>query len=457
MTRNADDPAAHRPTRVRFVVLGLLAVLTFLLYLDRVCIGKVGQRIRDEFGINATELSYVFSAFGLAYTLFLPIAGRLADRFSGRVVLTVIVLWWSAFTSLTGLAGSFAMLLVIRFLFGAGEAGALPSCARIIDRWYPANSRGFAQGLVNTSALVGATVAPFTTEWIVEVIDERLAPFFGDRFGTTPVGWRWTFVAYGALGVLWAVAYWRTYRDDPRTHPGVNDAERALIAEGQPRSGAERTHVAVPWGAVTASSNVWLMGLIMSCVSCAAYFFFSWYPSYLEKGRGVAPLASGSMSSLVLAGGALGSVLGGLLSDFVQRRTGGNRRARSAIGAVSMALAAVSLVASLAADDALAASVLTALAYCWIMLQSASWWGVVSDISGPHVGVLFGVMNGLGAFGAIGGQVLIGRMVDYNESQGLLGRAQWDPGIVCFGGVLLVGAVAWIFVDSNKSAIGEMP
>ena len=430
-----------KPPRVRFVVLGYLAVLTFILYLDRVCIGKVGQRIRDEFGLSATELSYVFSAFGLAYTLFLPIAGRLADRFSGRVVLTVIVLWWSAFTSLTGLAGSFAMLLIVRFLFGAGEAGALPCCARIIDRWFPATSRGFAQGLVNTSALVGATVAPFTTEWIVEVIDDRLAPVFVDRFGTAPVGWRWTFLVFGLLGVVWAAAFWLVYRDEPRTHPDVHDADRA--------------HDAVPWRAVTASRNVWLMGLIMSCVSCAAYFFFSWYPSYLEKGRGVSPLASGSMSSLVLAGGALGSVLGGILSDLVQRRTGGKRRARSAIGAVSMTLAAVSLVASLATDHALAASALTALAYCWIMMQSASWWGVVSDISGPHVGVLFGVMNGLGAFGAIGGQYFIGRMVDYNESQGLLGRAQWDPGIVWFGGVLLVGAVAWIFVDSNKSAIGE--
>ncbi|HEX3315021.1 MAG TPA: MFS transporter [Gemmataceae bacterium] len=430
-----------KPTRGRFVVLGYLTALTFVLYLDRVCIGKVGQRIREEFGMSATELSYVFSAFGLAYTLFLPIAGRLADRFSGRVVLTVIVLWWSAFTSLTGLAGSFAMLLVIRFLFGAGEAGALPCCARLIDRWFPADSRGFAQGLVNTSALVGATIAPFTTEWIVEFIDERLAPFFHDRYGIVLIGWRWTFVAYGALGVLWAATFWLTYHDEPPTQAGANETDRF--------------HAAVPWGAVTASTNVWLMGLIMSCVSCAAYFFFSWYPSYLEKGRGVAPLASGSLSSLVLAGGAVGSVLGGLLGDLVQRRTGGNRRARSAIGAVSMTLAAGSLVASLATDDALVASALTALAYCWIMLQSASWWGVVSDISGPHVGVLFGVMNGLGAFGAIGGQVLIGRMVDYNESQGLLGRAQWDPGIVFFGGVLLVGAVAWIFVDSNKSAIGE--
>ena len=201
------------------------------------------------------------------------------------------------------------------------------------------------------------------------------------------------------------------------------------------------------------------MGLIMTCVSCAAYFFFSWYPSYLEKGRGVAPLASGSLSSLVLAGGALGSVLGGFLSDLVQRPN--RRQSASAAPAIGARLDGPGsrrgssprwgrTIRSRPASP-------PALAYFWMMLQSASWWGVVSDISGPHIGVLFGVMNGLGAFGAIGGQVLIGRMVDYNESQGLLGRAQWDPGIVCFGGVLLVGAVAWIFVDSNKSAIGETP
>ena len=116
---------AERPTRVRFVVLGYLCALTFILYLDRVCIGQAGPRIRVELRISETELGYVFAAFGVAYSSFMPFAGRLADRFGSRVSLTVIVLWWSLFTSLTGLAAGFAVLLIIRFLFGMGEAGAL--------------------------------------------------------------------------------------------------------------------------------------------------------------------------------------------------------------------------------------------------------------------------------------------------------------------------------------------
>jgi sugar phosphate permease len=234
----------------------------------------------------------------------------------------------------------------------------------------------------------------------------------------------------------------------------MNDAERAYILKGRENEDASPASP-IPWRSVFASRNVWLIGLIMTCVSFAAYLWMFWYPSYLQKGRGVDAMTSGSLSSLVLAGGALGSALGGLLSDYVSRRTGGLRRARSAIGAVSMALAGTFLLISLAGERALEASVLIGLAYFFIMLQTASWWGAVSDISGRHVGALFGFMNALGIFGGVGGQLFPGWMADKKGLQGFSGRAQWDPALYYFGIVLFIGAVAWIFVDSNKSAIGE--
>ena len=131
----------ERPTRVRYVVLAFLAAMTFVLYLDRSCISQAAPAIQKELLISETQKAIIFNAFALAYALFEIPAGRWGDRFGSRRILTRIVLWWSFFTALTGAAGGFMSLVVIRFLFGAGEAGALPNSARILREWFPYSSR----------------------------------------------------------------------------------------------------------------------------------------------------------------------------------------------------------------------------------------------------------------------------------------------------------------------------
>jgi len=428
----------ERPTRYRYVVLTYLAALTFILYLDRVCISQAGPEIQREMELNETELGYVFAAFTLSYGLCMSAAGRLGDRFGSRGVLVAIVTWWSVFTALTGASTGFLMLLAVRFIFGAGEAGALPNCARILSRWFPPESRGFPQGLLNTSALIGGAFAPtaaaFTMQWI---------------------GWRWMFVVFGLVGLVWGAVFWYGFRDDPAKHPRVNSAERDYIERGH----VDRTEIEeqprVPWRLVLRSRNIWLMGFIITCGSFASYLYMFWYPKYLQSGRGVGKEESGVLASFVLAGGALGSLAGGFLSDYVTRRTGGSRRSRSLIGAVTLSLAGLALWVSISRDRALWASLVTALAFFLSMLPIASWWGAVSDISGKHVATLFGLMNSMGIVGGIGSQIFFGRMADENAAMGLSRRAQWDPAFYYYVAVLFLGAIAWLFVDSRKSAVEE--
>src|SRR5436190_1548279 len=117
------------PTGVRFGVLGFLCSLTFVLYLDRICIGQAQPAIMKELGLDEKQMGHINSAFQIAYGLFELPMGRWGDRFGSRGVLTRIVLWWSVFTALTGAAKGFWQLLVVRFLFGGGEAGAIPNVA----------------------------------------------------------------------------------------------------------------------------------------------------------------------------------------------------------------------------------------------------------------------------------------------------------------------------------------
>jgi MFS family permease len=421
-------------TRVRYGVLAFLCTLTFVLYLDRVCIGKAASFIEDELEISHTDMGLVFGIFTVAYCLFEVPTGHWGDRYGSRGVLTRIVLWWSLFTALTGAATGLWVLLGIRFLFGAGEAGALPNVARVVARWFPLQSRGRIQGTVITAALLGGAFSPAVAAYLIDL-----------------VGWRWTFAIFGALGVVWAAAFYAWYRDDPATHPAVNDAERRLL-EADPSAPPE-AHPPIPWRLVLTSGNVWLMGSVMSCGSFTTYLQLYWFPNYLEKGHGVGNIAAGNLASLVLFGGAVGSVLGGLLNDWLVRLTGERRWSRSGVGGSVFLVAAGAVLACIHSQSVLAVSLWMTLACLALHAHVAAWWGVTTDITGKHLGALFGLMNSMGFFGGFLSQLFLGYFADWRGGQGYTGRDQWDPAFYVYAAVLVVGAGCWFLIDARQSAV----
>ena len=210
--------AAERPTRKRHVVLGFALGAMVVAYLDRVAISTAAPAVKADLGLSDVQMGLVFSAFTLAYALFEVPSGWLADRFGSRWMLTRIVLWWSAMTAATGAATGFLSLLLLRWLFGMGEAGVLPSISRAFGRWLPAHARGNAFGLtIMAAALGGAATQPIVV-WLL-----------------THVSWRSAFPIFGSVGVVWAVAWLWWFRDEPREHRGVNAAELALIG-GEPQA-----------------------------------------------------------------------------------------------------------------------------------------------------------------------------------------------------------------------------
>jgi len=441
----SGDPSFEPPvtringaaTGVRYGVLGMLCLLSFILYLDRLCISQAVKAIEDDLQITHTAMSFVLASFTIAYGLFEIPIGHWADRHGSRGVLTRIVLWWSLFTVLTGAATGLVMLLIVRFLFGAGEAGALPNVARVMSRWFPANARGPAQGIVVTSALVGGAVAPVVTGYLIRAL-----------------GWRWSFVMLGIPGILWAVVFYWWFRDDPAEHKATNELERRYIQAGAAQAALGEQHPSVPWRLVLASANVWLLGAIISCSAFTTYMFFSWYPTYLQEARAVTPLLSGWLASMVLAGGAIGCIMGGYLSDWLVSITENRRWSRCAIGFFSLSCAALAMTASIYCDSPLLAAAFTAWASLCVSVQQISWWAAVTEISGKHLGALFGLMNSLGVPGAAGSQLFLGRFVDWLGGLGYDGRVRWDSAFYLYSAVLFAGAVCWLFVDSTKSVSG---
>ncbi len=432
------EPESQPPTTVRYRVLGMLCLLSFILYLDRICISQALTDIQRDLGLSHSEMSYILGAFTLAYGLFEVPIGHWGDRHGSRGVLARIAIWWSAFTMLTGACTGLAMMIGVRFLFGAGEAGALPNAARVIARWFPPQGRGPAQGMIMTMAMVGGALSPIVAQKLIA------AP---------QLGWRGAFMVLGLPGILWAAAFYYWFRDDPAEHPAVNESERHLLEVNRH---APTEHAHVPWGFTLRQLSLWMLGGIISCCSFTTYMFFSWYPTYLKQGRLIDPETTSQYASWVLAAGAAGSLSGGFIADWLLRRTG-SKRVRCIVGVICLLLSGLAMGASQYFEDAQAAVGCAALACFLIHVQTAGWWGVVADLSGRHLGALFGLMNSMGILGAIVSQVFLGHFVDWLGTLGYVGRAQWDPAYYIYGGVLHLGALGWLLVNPNRSLVDVPP
>lgn len=448
------DPALQQPTRVRYGVMGYLCTLAFILYIDRICIGQAATSMKAELELTNFQWAWVGVAFQLAYAVFEPTTGHWGDKYGSRRVLIRIVLWWSLFTALTGtvakfswpLFGGFAlngfiMLLFIRFLFGAGEAGALPNAARIISVWFPPGKRGPAQAMISTSAQIGGAAAP------------ALAAFF---IKSPYIGWRWAFVIFGSLGLVWIWFFARWFRDDPKTHPAINDAEREYIMSGRNEAlanvGADHH---IPWKLVISNSNIWLLGIINSCTSFFSYMLFLWFPTYLKEGRGMDEIASGRVGSLPYLFGASGVMLGGYLGDWMTRQAGSRRLALGGMGTVGLLIAGTLVGASQFIDHPVAAVLLCSVGYFFSYIQLAAWWAAMADVGGRHLGAMFGLCNMVGLAGGAVSQIFLGWFADMMKEQGYSGRAQWDPAFYVYGGVLMLGGVLWFFINPVKSVVAE--
>jgi sugar phosphate permease len=290
------------PTRVRYQVVAMATALAMITYLDRVCIAKLAPDIMRDLELSKIEMGYVFSSFALAYAMFEIPTAWWADRSGTHSVLTRIVVWWSCFTAATATAAGYASLLVLRFLFGAGEAGAWPCVARTFSRWIPSQERGTVQGVFFAGAhLVGG----LTPTLIV-----LLLPF---------MNWRAVFVLFGSVGFIWAIAWHIWFRDDPTEHSAVNAAEAAYIVANRP---ADVGHVAGAsyWWRLLRDRNVLALCIMYASNSMIFYFCITWLPTYLQERHGFEATALGFFAGLPLLVSVPSDLFGGVVADRVAAR-----------------------------------------------------------------------------------------------------------------------------------------
>jgi MFS transporter, ACS family, glucarate transporter len=413
----------ERPTKTRYVVVTFMVTLAMVTYLDRACIGVMKTSMQAEFGLNDAQFSWVFFSFILAYAIFEIPTARWADRRGAKGVLTRIVAWWSVFTVLTATAWNYASLVVMRFLFGAGEAGAFPCVARVLSRWMPLKERGTAKGIFFAGA--------YTSGALTAVVVTALLPLFS---------WREILLMFGLVGFVWIAAWHLWFRDEPADHPRVNQAERQLILDDRPPEQAHPRGWAF-WSNLLRQRNVRLLCLLYMPNCATFYFCITWLPSYLENHHGFKNAELGVVASLPLFLSIGTQFFGGYISDVLAKRYGITVGRRTP-GIIGYSVAAVFILIASVTTQPVVAAVLIALTASVCMLTTAPAWSTCVDIGREHSGTVSATMNTSGQIAAILSQPIVGYSVHW--------FGNWNVPFWFLAGLFVMGAICWAFVQPTK-------
>jgi MFS family permease len=470
----APKPAL-KPSRARYWVVVFAVTLAILAYIDRVAISQAAPNITRDLGLTNTQMGAIFSAFAVAYAVYEIPGGWMGDWMGARKVLMRIVIWWSVFTALTGYMWNFASMYVCRFLFGAGEAGCFPNLTKAFSQWLPTQERVRAQAIMWMSARWGGAATPSLV---------ALTFYY--------MSWRMAFVVYGAIGIVWAVAFYRWFRDDPRQHPSVNAEEVLLIERGNTavQDGghgiqAERSTVilrlvvfslatigvayiyatrsATVWGValfcvavavlplfmfldrevrgkLLRSRTIWLLWLQYFSLSYPWYFFITWLPTFLRDRY--PELSDGHRA--VLAGfpllyGGFGSLFCGFISARVARLSGSVAMARRIMACIGFAGASAMLGMATSVSDALLVMTLIGMASFFNDLVMPGAWAACMDVGGKYAGTVSGSMNMMGNLAGFVAPTVAGVMRDRG--------ADWNEFLMSMAAMYLIGLFCWPFIN----------
>jgi sugar phosphate permease len=414
-----------RPTHVRHVVLALTVAAYVITYMDRVVISTAVPSIQKEFGFSIVTMGWILGSFQWAYALFQIPGGWFGDRVGPRRALTVIVIWWSLFTSATTLAWNAISMAAVRFLFGMGEAGAFPIATRSLSRWMLPAERGFSQGITHAGSRLGAALTPALVAFII-----------------AGYGWRAPFVCFGMLGLLWAAVWFWYYRDSPAEHKRVNPAERELIQAGLGSGGKVRR--SVPWRRILSSPQMWMICAMYFCYAYNVGVYLTWFPKYLSDHRGFSLQKMGLYASLPLLAGTVGDLCGGWVSDILARRMGDIKKARRVVAIIGFLLAAVTIVMASLTPDPLRSVYYSCLAMLGLELTVGVSWAVTIDIGGESAGSVSALMNTFGNTGGATASVLTGYLVQ---------AAGWNLPFLIVAGLSVVAALLFTKIDAGKPLI----
>jgi ACS family glucarate transporter-like MFS transporter len=423
----------------RFILVTFTFFISVLMYVDRACIGAAKGSVSSEFGLSNIQWAWIMAAFTLGYAVLQTPSGKLADKKGARLVLSSIIAIWSLLTALTGAAWNFISMVVIRFLFGAGEAGAFPTLSKVVYKWYPVNERGIIQGINFSGSRIGGAVAyPIVVALIIAL------------------GWRGSFFIFGAVGLVFALGWWLYFRNTPEESKFVDEAEtRYIIANRQQNTSTIKSTLTF-FGSLK-SKNMLLAMVQYIGSNFTFYFTLTWMFPYLKEAMQSTGTAASFWAMAPLIGGAVGNWVSGIVVDRIYK-SGNLALSRRLPAIIGFALAAAGVILMTEAQSDVSKVLFLTLAIFGADMTLSPSWAFCIDIGKENAGAVSGTMNMAGNLGAFASILAFGYLADSLIKSGVdanLALAGNDMFFYICAGLSVVSIVAWLLMDPNKSISNE--
>ena len=432
------ESSVEKRTNARYWIVVMLFIVTSFNYGDRATLSIAGSSMAKDIGLDPVGMGYIFSAFSWAYVIGQIPGGWLLDRFGSKRVYFWSIFIWSLFTLLQGFVDLFegftviVALFMLRFLVGLAEAPSFPGNSRIVAAWFPAQERGTAVAIFN-SAQYFATVI--------------FAPIMG--WLTAQVGWAHVFWFMGGLGIILSFV-WLKVIHDPNDHPGVNRAELEYMEQGgalinmDAKKVQEKVSGREKWGQIRQLiTSRMMLGIYLGqyCINALTYFFITWFPVYLVQARGMSILKAGFIASIPAICGFLGGVLGGVISDWLMRKTGSLNIARKTPIVLGMLLS-ISMVTCNYVETEWVVVFFMATAFFGKGIGALGW-AVMADTAPKEIsGLSGGLFNMFGNISGIVTPIAIGYIIAVTGSYN--------------GALIYVGIHALVAVLSYLVLVGDI-
>ncbi len=413
---------------IRFALVFSTFLLTVLLYVDRACISAAKGEICSDLGFGMTDFGWIMAIFTLGYALFQTPAGKLADKKGARGVIAGIVGIWSFLTAITGMAWSYTSMLVIRFLFGAGEAGAFPALSKVVYNWFPIKERGIIQGINFSGSRIGAAFAMPLVAWLIKEI-----------------GWRHTFLVFGLFGILYGALWYLLFRDKPENAKFIGTDEVKYIQETRQQSNSGVKSI-LPFGTIIKSATMWKTMVQYICSNFTFYFSLTWMYPYIQERFQLGLVEAGFYTSIPLIGGAVGNWLAGIMVDAIYRK-GKWKLSRSLPAIIGFSLSAIGMImVTQVSSPVLSVAFMTLAVFGADMTLSPSW-AFCIDIGKENAGVVSGTMNMAGNLGAFVTIIAFPYLFKWTN--------HYEPFFIICAGLSLLAILMWSTMNPEKSISNE--
>ena len=409
---------------LRFILVFSTFLLTILLYIDRACISAAKEDITRDLNFDLTDFGWVMAMFTLGYALFQTPSGKLADSRGARSIIAGIVALWSVLTALTGAAWNFVSMMVIRFLFGAGEAGAFPSLAKVVFNWFPVRERGIVQGINFSGSRLGAAFALPLVAWML-----------------TQVGWRMTFLIFGGFGLVFSVLWYLIFRNKPEQSTAISKEEKEYILANRQQPSAS-AKASLPFRRIISSGNMWMTMIQYICSNFTFYFTLTWMYPYLKDRFALGGIEAGFYAMAPLVGGAMGNWFAGILVDAIYR-SGRLRLSRRLPAIIGFVLAAFGMIMmSIVESPQLSIIFLTLAIFGADMTLSPSW-AFCIDIGKENAGAVSGTMNMAGNLGAFVTIIAFPYLLEWTGKH--------ETFFYICSSLSVIAIIMWLFMNPDKA------